>query len=201
LAGTASAGVQAGEFYDTATIAGGDNPAGTVTFKVFGPDDANCARPPVQYLGEPGDRHRQLPDRHLGPLRPHPAGTYTSGPFTPTAPGVYHWVAGYSGHANSPSAATPCDDPLQRVVVDPAPRPSTTTTQSTSTTVPGRCAEVGRARLGEQLDGLSRALGGIGDPWVAAMLDQVRTQVDARLARALAGCRPPQAREARGRSP
>lgn len=51
LAGTASAGVQAGEFYDTATIAGGDNPTGTVTFKVFGPDDANCARPPVQYLG------------------------------------------------------------------------------------------------------------------------------------------------------
>src|SRR4051794_29175695 len=47
LTTTASAGAAAGEVFATATLAGGDDPTGTVTFRLFGPGDDTCGRAPV----------------------------------------------------------------------------------------------------------------------------------------------------------
>ena len=80
---------------DTATLSGGFNPTGTITFNLFGPDDATCAGPPVFTSVVPVNGN----------------GNYVSGPFTPTQPGTYFWVARYSGDANNAPAANACGDP------------------------------------------------------------------------------------------
>lgn len=82
-----------------ATLAGGDDPTGTVTFRVFGPGDDTCARPPSYTSTNPvtgtGTAKQAISDR-----------------FTVTTPGVYHFVATYNGDArNAPAGPSPCDDP------------------------------------------------------------------------------------------
>jgi hypothetical protein len=94
-----------GAIFDTATIAGGFGPTGTVTFDVFGPDNPTCAGAPVFTSVRPVNGN----------------GTYTSELFTPTAAGVYRFVARYSGDANNAPTVTACDDPLERVTVTPLP--------------------------------------------------------------------------------
>ena len=81
-------------------------PTGTVTFTLFGPNDATCAGPPIftsatRPLAGGPPRHRHL------------------GPFTPTAPGTYRWIAAYSGDANYP----PVTSRLQRPQRDVGRRP------------------------------------------------------------------------------
>jgi len=106
LTTTASPAVNlGGSIFDTATIAGGFNPTGNVTFTVFGPDNATCTGTPVFTSVKPVSGN----------------GTYTSDSFTPTAPGVYRFVASYSGDANNAATITACDDPLERVTVAPLP--------------------------------------------------------------------------------
>ncbi|HJV08808.1 MAG TPA: right-handed parallel beta-helix repeat-containing protein, partial [Acidimicrobiales bacterium] len=72
-----------GSVTDTATLIGGFNPTGTVTFNLYGPADATCAGVPV-----------------FTSVRPLVGGAATSESFIPTAPGTYRWVAAYSGDAN-----------------------------------------------------------------------------------------------------
>jgi len=106
LTTTASPSVSlGGSIFDTATIAGGFNPTGNVTFNVFGPGNATCTGTPVFTSVKPVNGN----------------GTYTSDPFTPTAPGVYRFVASYSGDANNASTITACDDPLEQVTVSLLP--------------------------------------------------------------------------------
>src|SRR5215212_7038923 len=62
---------------DTATLSGGDNPTGTITFNVYGPDDEDCSGDPaftseVDVNGE---------------------GDYSSKEFVPSAAGTYRWTA------------------------------------------------------------------------------------------------------------
>jgi uncharacterized repeat protein (TIGR01451 family) len=94
-----------GAISDTATIGGGFNPTGNLTFTVFGPDNTTCAGTPVFTSVTPVNGN----------------GNYISDPFTPTAPGVYRFIAAYSGDANNAPAVTPCDEPLEQVVVTPLP--------------------------------------------------------------------------------
>ncbi|HEX2054381.1 MAG TPA: Ig-like domain repeat protein [Actinomycetota bacterium] len=89
---------------DTATLTGGVNPTGTITFTLFGPDDATCAGPPVFTDTVPVNGN----------------GDYTSDPFTPTAPGTYRWVAAYSGDANNLGATSPCNAANESVTVSEA---------------------------------------------------------------------------------
>lgn len=82
-----------------ATLAGGDDPTGTVTFRVFGPGDDSCERAPSFISTNPV----------TGTGTPKQA---TSDRFTVTIPGVYHFVATYNGDArNAAAGPTPCDDP------------------------------------------------------------------------------------------
>ncbi|MCA1683937.1 MAG: hypothetical protein LC708_02255, partial [Actinobacteria bacterium] len=94
-----------GQIFDTATVSGGFNPTGTLTFSLFGPDNASCTGTPIFTSVRPVN----------GP------GAYTSGSFTPTAPGTYRWIAAYSGDVNNAPAATACAEPLEQVVVSPLP--------------------------------------------------------------------------------
>ena len=79
---------------DTATVTGGVNPTGNVTFNLFGPGDTACAGPPV--FTSPNS-----------PLNGNPP-IATSGTFTNTAAGIYHWVATYNGDANNAAVSSGC---------------------------------------------------------------------------------------------
>lgn len=103
LTAVASAGAVAGEFWDTATLSGGRDLTGTVTFTLFGPNDDTCSRAPVSTSVRP------VSGVGTGPV------TVSSDRVVVTAPGVYHFVASYSGDAVHAPAATACLDPNQAV--------------------------------------------------------------------------------------
>jgi hypothetical protein len=68
---------------DSATLSGGIRPTGTITFELFGPDGVTIV------------------DKETVAVNGN--GTYvTPTGFVPTAPGVYNWVAIYSGDLNNP---------------------------------------------------------------------------------------------------
>ena len=74
---------------DTATISGGYNPAGSVTFTAY--SDSSCATTPV-----------------FTSTVPVSTGTATSGTFTPATAGTYYWQASYSGDGNNNGYTTAC---------------------------------------------------------------------------------------------
>jgi uncharacterized repeat protein (TIGR01451 family) len=90
-----------GTISDTATVSGGLNPSGTVSFAAYGPNDATCANAPVFTSLD----------------RPLSGGSATSALYTPTAVGTYRWIATYNGDANNNSVAGHCNDLNESVVV------------------------------------------------------------------------------------
>ena len=103
LTTTASANVPlGGAISDTATLAGGFNPTGTIVFNVFGPNDDTCANPPVFTNSKTVTGN----------------GSYKSDPFTPATPGLYRFVAAYGGDTgNAAVGPTACNDPNETVRV------------------------------------------------------------------------------------
>lgn len=91
-----------GAISDTATLAGGTNPTGTITFSLFGPGDTTCTAAPVT------TSTRTVAGN----------GTYTSGLFSPAAPGTYRYTARYSGDGINPMLDAGCGE---SVVVKPVP--------------------------------------------------------------------------------
>ena len=90
---------------DTAVLTGGFNPTGTITFNLFGPNNATCTGAPA----------------FTSTVAVNGSGNYNSAPFTPTAPGNYTFVASYSGDANNnPAGPTACNDPNETVAVSPS---------------------------------------------------------------------------------
>ena len=90
---------------DMATLSGGMNPTGTITFFVYGPDDSTCGAPPAftSAVSVTGN------------------GQYNSGPFFPSQPGTYYFVANYSGDDNNKAFASVCNDTNESVVVTARP--------------------------------------------------------------------------------
>jgi hypothetical protein len=84
-----------GTMSDTATLSGGATPTGTITFTLFGPNNATCALPAA---------FTSINTTVSGD------GNYSSAPFTPLLPGTYLWVATYSGDPNNNFATTMCGD-------------------------------------------------------------------------------------------
>jgi len=78
-----------------ASLSGGYNPGGTITFRLYGPDDATCSGTPV-FVNEA----RPVTDN----------GNYQAAFFRPTESGTYSWVAEYSGDENNGDAASACDE-------------------------------------------------------------------------------------------
>ena len=88
---------------DKALISSGHSPGGNITFRLYGPHDANCSRAPVfsDAASVSGN------------------GSYESAPFIAKAPGTYRWVASYSGDPNNEAVAGSCNDPGESVRVAP----------------------------------------------------------------------------------
>jgi hypothetical protein len=103
VATTASApGILGTAISDSATLSGGlSTPSGTITFDVYGPNDATCTGTPAFSTVIPVSGN----------------GQYGSGPLTPTSVGTYGFVASYSGDANNGSVATACGDVHESVTV------------------------------------------------------------------------------------
>jgi hypothetical protein len=99
--------------HDTATLAGGSGPTGTIAFRLYGPDDATCSRRPVFVTQQ----------RVFG------NGQYQSPAFTPPDAGTYRWTARYSGNLSNAGAATTCDDNDEAVTVGRV-RPTLSTSAS-----------------------------------------------------------------------
>ncbi len=94
LTAQASSTVAAGgQISDTATLAGGSLPTGSITYKLFGPNNSACTGTPIftsTISSVSGN------------------GDYVSPPFTTSAVGTYNWVVTYSGDANNVGATVAC---------------------------------------------------------------------------------------------
>ncbi len=107
-----------GTISDTATLTGGANPTGTITFSLYGPDDATCGGGAI----------------FTSPVAVNGNGSYASATFTPTAPGTYRWIATYSGDAANGVATGACNDPNESVIVSPPATPTPTPTPTPTAT-------------------------------------------------------------------
>jgi predicted outer membrane repeat protein len=89
---------------DSATLSGGSNPTGSITFKLYGPSatpactDLVFTSSPVTVSGN---------------------GTYGPVSFSPTAVGTYYWVASYSGDGNNNPVSGTCGDAGETSTVSP----------------------------------------------------------------------------------
>ncbi len=91
---------------DKATLAGGAAPTGTITFRLYGPNDPTCAGTPVTTTRTVSSGN----------------GHYTSKPQTPPQAGSYSWTASYSGDQNNNAVSeTSCTDPNEQVTITSMP--------------------------------------------------------------------------------
>ncbi|MBS1891393.1 MAG: hypothetical protein JST59_08870 [Actinobacteria bacterium] len=115
-----------GQVHATATLAGGHEATGTISFALYGPGDTSCSGTPV------------FTETVTVTAA---SGTYESAAFAPTGAGTYHWTASYSGDAENDAAASSCGEAAAAVVVSaPDAPPSTgspvTTPQATTLPAP-----------------------------------------------------------------
>src|SRR5207247_1416232 len=100
-----------GTISDQALLAGssGPNATGTISFTVFGPNNATCA----------------LPGTPAGSAVVSGDGTYPSSAVPVVLAGAYRWIASYSGDVNNNGFTTACHAPNETSVVsdhaDPPP--------------------------------------------------------------------------------
>ena len=106
--------------HDTATVTPSDA-QGTVTFKLYGPNDATCSGSVLTTLG---------PVAVSG-------GTASSGDYTPAAVGTYRWVASYTSSDTSKwsNSTGKCNDANEQSVITKK-QPGISTTALASATLP-----------------------------------------------------------------
>jgi hypothetical protein len=86
---------------DRATLSGGLNPTGVMTFDLYGAHDATCSQASLfkSTVSVSGN------------------GSYQSQAFVPSAPGSYRYVASYSGDANNALITGTCGAPHETAIV------------------------------------------------------------------------------------
>jgi hypothetical protein len=102
----AGGGMAPSSIQDTAHLSGGSSPSGTITFTLYGPNDASCSTAVA-----------------AGSVPVNGNGDYTSLPYTLVVPGTYRVIAHYSGDTNNQGVTTSCADPAEYVVVTPPVTP------------------------------------------------------------------------------
>ena len=127
-----------GSISDTATLFGGGvgaaAPTGTITFTLFGPNNATCAGAAIFTSTVPVNGN----------------GTYISTSFTPLAIGTYRWIANYSGDANNAATANICNAPNESVLVTAVAIPIPTLSEWAMIMLAGLMAFAGFAALRRQ---------------------------------------------------
>src|SRR5256712_1298247 len=128
LTTTASGSVAAGgQVSDVAHLTLGTNPTGTISFTLY--SDAGCTISGSVFTSSATVTGN---------------GDYSSGNFTATQAGTYHWRASYSGDPNNnPAGPTACADPAEAVVVTKTT--PTLTTSATATATAGQTIQIGAA--------------------------------------------------------
>lgn len=86
----------------TATLAGGANPTGSITFLLFDPNNPTCTGTPTATFG---------------PVLVAGNGVYASGQFTTNLVGTWRWIANYSGDVGNAAVNGACDGLNQNVEV------------------------------------------------------------------------------------
>ena len=89
---------------DGAILSNGSAPTGTMTFNLYGPNNATCSGAPI----------------FTSAVAVNGNGNYFSEHFRPTTTGTYRWIASYSGDAENAPVSNACNDPNQSVVVTAA---------------------------------------------------------------------------------
>src|SRR6185312_4374914 len=103
------------------TLSGGSSPTGTITFKAYGPNAANCTGTPA----------------FTSTKTISGTGTYQSDDYTAGAAGDYLWTAEYSGDASNATASFACNDAEETSTVEQAsPTISTTAHDANAGTQP-----------------------------------------------------------------
>ena len=96
----------------SATLAGGSDPTGAITFTVFGPQSS----PPTSCASD---------GTTVGPGSAYGDGTYhPSAGFTPPSPGKYWWYASYGGDAGDEPAGSTCGAGMAETTVAPKATPT-----------------------------------------------------------------------------
>jgi hypothetical protein len=113
-----------GTISDTATLAAGALPTGTITFSAYGPNDSTCSAPPA----------------FTSPVPVAGNGSYNSAPFLVTKAGTYLWVASYSGDPNNNATASACNAPGEKTTVTAGPPAKVTLIPITQTMTVGQSA-------------------------------------------------------------
>ncbi len=94
-----------GAVSDSATLAAGVNPTGSITFDLYGPSSSpNCSGSPV----------------FTSSANVTGNGEYESGSFTPIQPGTYYWTASYSGDGGDNGTSGGCGAANESVHVEGA---------------------------------------------------------------------------------
>jgi hypothetical protein len=110
-----------GAISDSAVLTGlSATGGGTLTFKVYGPNDATCS----------------TAAKSTSTVSVNGSNTYSSTSYTPSAPGTYRWTASYSGDSRNFPAVSACNAANESVVVRPR-SPTITTTASPNVTLGG----------------------------------------------------------------
>jgi hypothetical protein len=91
-----------GAVNDTAVLGGGTGvPQGTITYRLYGPNDATCSGAAVFATTTSVDG----------------TGSYPSPGFTPSSAGTYRWIASYGGDSTNAASTGACNDANESVVV------------------------------------------------------------------------------------
>src|SRR5207245_1931075 len=106
-----------GTIQDTATLSGGTSPTGTVSFSMYGPNDATC-----------GGRATSA-----GSATVNGNGSYSSSAVTENVAGTYRWIASYSGDTNNDAFATTCNEAGEPSTVNTVPTRRTSDLTATQT--------------------------------------------------------------------
>ncbi|PZR74529.1 MAG: hypothetical protein DLM73_07650 [Chthoniobacterales bacterium] len=104
---------------DSATLSNAANATGTITFRLFGPNNGACSGAAIS----------------TSVRNVNGNGNYNSDPFTPSTSGTYRWVATYSGDVNTTGVVTSCNDSKEAVFVDLASPAISGTASPQNTTV------------------------------------------------------------------
>ena len=127
LGTSASTNVAVGQSVtDSATLAGGYNPTGTITYTLYGPSlTMSCATQVGQVTANVTSGNT----------------TYTSPNITPTQAGTYWWIANYGGDTNNAATTNTCGGSGESSVVNRVTPTIVTTAKPSSVTVGGSVAD------------------------------------------------------------